>query len=269
MLLRNEKPIYINYPVCTKFKYLGIEISNDPSKLHKKFIFAKIREITRKMKWSNMTNFNPKSQKFACTWWIMSILYYNFISDVFLKYISIEEFKQQIIIAIKSVLQIKNGVKHKFITGFYGLKIKKTIKGMLNSIFYKRHNEEKETQQEIELKLWNYFLGGIKENVNTIFYALESRWWNKAKNICICKLCKTNLSLQHILKKHSDFLGSHYTRVIWAANIKPDYNFAKAAMQIKGKKEEVRQWILETFHIVIEIKEKAVKELGEGSEDKN
>jgi len=152
-LLVNEKPIYVKYPICTKFKYLGTEISNDKNNLTRKIIFQKIKEMTRKFQWSNIKNTNAKARKLTIIWWLISILYYYFITDVYLGYISIEVFKQKSTISIKTVLGIKKGVKQKFTTGFYRLKIKRTIKRMLNSLFYKKSHAETQDSDDTEQKL--------------------------------------------------------------------------------------------------------------------
>jgi len=187
-------------------------------------------------------------------------LYYNFITDVYLGYISIEEFKHKIIVSIKTVLGIKNGVKQKFVTGFYGLKIKRTIKIMLNNLFYKKQSNKYENEDVLQRKIWNNFLSSTNINLNSLYYAMENYWWIESKYLCICKQCKMSLSFKHILVKHKEILGMHSDEIQWLMKIKNDYNFSKAALQLNGDGEyDLNLKINRIFKAAISLKEKAVK----------
>jgi len=117
MLINTQKPIYVQYKTCSNYKYLGAMISNNRNDLNKNIIYLKIRNFTRKLKWQNIRNINCKATKFTVIWWLLSKLLYEFITDVYLDYISIEELEQRLIISIKTVLGIKKGVKQSFIKG--------------------------------------------------------------------------------------------------------------------------------------------------------
>lgn len=134
---------------------------------------------------------------------------------------------------------------------------------MLNNLFYKKLNREKETKDDFIFKLWNSVLNGINTNINSIYYAMENRWWIKSKHFCLCKKCKTNLSFQHILQRHKEFLGKNIQNINWLMKIKKDNNFSKAAAEINGDLNVIKLKIKEILKTAIELKEKAVKELGE------
>jgi len=264
MLFNVDKPIYVTYPVCTTFKYLGVEIQNNKNMLTRKSIFKKINETAKKLKWNNITNINIKAQKLSIIWWIMSILHYHFITDVFLEYITIDEFKHKIIVSIKTIMGIKKGVKQKYITGLFGLKIKRTIKRMLKHLFNKPYEEkENEKEKEIELNVWNKIIGSINVNVNSLYYTMENIWWINSKKICMCKLCKAKLSFQHIKHYHKEFFGKNLSVINWLIEIKKDYNFAQAAIKLDSDVTQIIIKIKEIIKIAIDMKKKAVFELGE------
>jgi len=135
MLINMEKPIYINYAHCSKYKYLGTIIENCKEKLRKNSITKRIKETCNKLKGMYLKNCVAKVSKLSVTWWFISIILYHHISDVQCKFINTADLEHHLIISIKKILGIKKNVKHLFVIGYLGLNLQNTINNMLIKIY--------------------------------------------------------------------------------------------------------------------------------------
>jgi len=265
MLLNMDKPIYINYAHCKKYKYLGIIIENDKEKLRKESIIKRIKEICNKLKGMYLKNCVSKVSKLSVIWWMLSIILYHHISDVHCDFIKATDLEHHLIICIKKILGIKNNVKHLFVTGYFGLNLQNTIEKMLSKIYKFNTTSEKEINEidKIkELQNWNFMLDKLNFNLNSIYFVMQDKWWDKNnKHNFKCNKCQKYISLKHIIIKHIEFIEKEKLEQIkWIINLNVDYNFAKAAYEIKGEKRIVRNWIFSAFKYSLEIKEKAINE---------
>jgi len=138
---------------------------------------------------------------------------------------------------------------------------------MIKHIFYKKLDDNQNEIQVQEFKLWNFILGGLNVNPNEIYYALENIWWINSNSVCLCKICNTNLSLNHLIIKHKEIINENITEIKWLIRVKNnEYNFANAATKINGNAKEILEGVKNAIDILLKIKLKAIKELGKKGE---
>eukprot|EP01022_Parablepharisma_sp_SALTPOND_P003976 TRINITY_DN11698_c0_g1_i1.p1 TRINITY_DN11698_c0_g1~~TRINITY_DN11698_c0_g1_i1.p1 ORF type:complete len:702 (+),score=49.40 TRINITY_DN11698_c0_g1_i1:244-2106(+) len=263
MLIHMEKPIYINYPICDRYKYLGVEVTTEKRSLTKKHIIRRIKNVANKMKWLYIQNVNIKTSKLAITWWLVSKILYNHITDAYLGFIKIEELEKEILIAIKKVLGIKKSVKHSFIIGYLGINIIRTITNMINKIFYKRGEQlsEIEEKERRNMQFWNYIIGGIRASINEVYYLTSNKWWHKLGYPYRCKSCMQDLSLSHLLLHHKNLVQDKEKELKWLTSTCSDYNFGKAVTSLNINKTDAREWVNKAIINALQLKQIAITQL--------
>ena len=104
MCVKTQKPDYIPYNETKEYKYLGVQVSRKKNFQTKTRIMNNIKDFAKRIKLRIINNSLLKVNKLVSTWWFISIVLYQYISDVMLGNISSEELAKSIMIEIKKML---------------------------------------------------------------------------------------------------------------------------------------------------------------------
>eukprot|EP01022_Parablepharisma_sp_SALTPOND_P018623 TRINITY_DN30709_c0_g1_i1.p1 TRINITY_DN30709_c0_g1~~TRINITY_DN30709_c0_g1_i1.p1 ORF type:complete len:373 (-),score=22.45 TRINITY_DN30709_c0_g1_i1:82-1077(-) len=274
MCIKSERPVYINFPVCESYKYLGVEVSKGKSASTQKLILNSIRSIGSEFKCMKV-RCCIKAKRQVIIWWYIAKLLYKHISDIYLGRISVDGFVQQTFIQIKRILNICKGIKQEYVSKLLGINMQKTIYNMLKKLENTDSRMAMPKCVEIDYKMeelgpvaktWSKIQNSIISNSNALYYLLQAKWWSKHGYSYRCKTCLRDLTLYHIKQYHSqqypDILTSEIELLLM---IGPSYEFLKAtetAMIGKSLKEKtIALWIDDGVRIGSNIKRQAIDDL--------
>jgi len=105
-----DKPETLKYPVVKEFSYLGVKIYDKTAQFTKTFIENQIRQFANKVGKIRMKSSTLKLSKLSVTWWFLSKLFYDQISNLYLEFIAIPEFLITTQTQIKKILCVKKGI---------------------------------------------------------------------------------------------------------------------------------------------------------------
>jgi len=277
-----EKPEKLQYPVVDDFTYLGVKIYNKTSQFTKTFIMKQIRKLACKTGNFYIKMSTLKLSKFAITWWFLSKLFYDQISNLYLEFISISDFVQVTNAQIKKILGVKRGIPQDFVMNLLNINLEITAKKMIEKI---RKNcpleigENKigehindillEEKFVAENSYWNYVLTTLDVNINSFYYICSKNWWTKNGKYQ-CKFCNVNLSLFHLKDFHNGkfpFLNSD--EFSWIIEITETFNFKRGLIYRNIEKNVAAKWIKCTVEKLEIIKNEAIQTMSIKVEEMN
>jgi len=271
-----KKPENLRYPICEKFRYLGIDIYNKKSQFTKTFILNHISHLAKNCKRLTFGTCPVKINKLMINWWFLSKLLYDQISNLFLGYLPLPEFHKITVAKIKMLLNINKNVPQKFVLNLLNLDIEQTVKNMLTKMkencpfkldcgvnLNSENDKIAETKDLEENRYWNYVMTTFDMDVNSFYSVFQRTWWKKNEGRYKCRLCNTDLSLFHLYKSHIEsypFLKSMEFK--WILELAENYDFKGSLLRRKIGKEIAATWMKKVIEESLDHKQKAIKELG-------
>jgi len=271
-----KRPENLKYNVCETFKYLGTNIFNNKSQFTITFIKQQISLIAKKVKYLSFHLCPIKIKKLIVSWWFLSILLYNQISNLYLKYISVEEFSNLAMAKIKAILGINKHVKQLFVKNLLNINLENTINRMiskmnkynpfkdlkLNEIIY-NYDSTIEMEQLNKSKFWNYILSYLDIEINSFYSLFERVWWKNKEGKIKCKICNKNLSFFHLKESHeNDFLFTKSSGFTWIQEICDSFDFIGSLLKRNIDKISGVVFITGIYNDAIQCKQKAIENLG-------